>query len=174
VASDDDITRKVTTKRRRCPNCGSMVDWRNPKHPKKPRDPWSTVICRREVVCGWQGPIYETLPVSRHARRSLSLAPDFYRDMLRVLQDAFDKQLSSRSALRDFEVYLQNHPLADPDQRGHDTLDRYLRVLGQLWMLAQLFEQLGLNDYKDDILRQEILFLFPESTGKPRLITLAR
>jgi len=157
--------RGITTRRRRCPSCGGMIDWSTSKKESRKAD--DRVHCRDDLQCAWVGFLYETIPLPRKGV-PVKLKPDFHKLFLGTYKGGFDKVLSAQQALANFEIYLQNHPRGDPDQRGHQTLSRYTSVLAQLDMLREMINHMGLGEYEGDIMRQEIEFLFPRTTTRPR------
>lgn len=151
---------------RRCPKCLGLLEWESKRVRGKKRTPDELVACRDRINCVWVGQFFESMPLT--IRNAIAAEPDYYRAYLRIFHHGLNVQLDATKALKDFEVYLQNHPHADPDSRGHQIITEYVRRLSQLKLFTGLVDLLGLSGYRDDLIAREIDYLFPERAERKR------
>lgn len=157
---------KAVAAKRRCPECGAKVAWAKPKGPN-PRVSDDPVKCNDGLNCGWIGMFFDTIPMPKKGKKKPELQADHYRDFLKGFHDVFAQMLDADTARVHFEEYLQNHNRGDPDEKGSQTQQRYIRVLGQIAMLRKFINIMGLGKYEEQIVEQEIRFLFPDRVSRP-------
>lgn len=115
--------------------------------------------CVNALNCRWNGPYYLTLPLT--LSNIVKSDVDYKEAYLKLFQLVVNQQLSGEFALAELERYLQNHPNADPDSRGHREISRYIKKLSQLRLLSGLIDIVGMGAYKDHLMVREIQYLFP-------------
>jgi len=147
------MSKRVEIKHRKCPRCHSRLTWVGEK-----RSATDAVLCRKGAACGWTGPFFNSMPI---AQEDISNEPQYEDLILSALDDSFNFQLDGTKALDSFEQHLINNEHGDPDTKGQSVIRMYIRRMSQLRLLCRLIDMSGLTPYKDHIIKNEILYLFP-------------